>query len=109
MLLVAHNLAVMQLDDAFAHRVDDFLVMRGHHDGRAGAVDCIKDFHDAERCRRIQVAGRLVGKQDLRMVHIRTRDSHALLLAAGQLMRIVLLLAGKPDRLKHLGHQRPDG
>ena len=43
------------------------------------------------------------------MIHIRTCDSHALLLAAGQLMRIVPLLAGKPDRLKHLGHQRPDG
>src|SRR3990170_4260343 len=37
--LVTDDLAVVELDDAFAHLVDDAGVVAGHDDGRAGAVD----------------------------------------------------------------------
>ena len=40
--------------------------------------------------RAVQVAGRLVGEQDRRIVGQRARDRHALLLAARQLRRIVM-------------------
>ena len=107
--LVAHDLAGMQLDDALAHRVDDLLVVRGHHDRRAGAVDGVQHLHDAQRRRRIEVSGGLIGQQDLRMVHIRAGDGHTLLLTAGQLMRVVVLLTGQSHGLQHLRHQRLDG
>ena len=103
--LVADDLAVVQLDDALAHRVDDLLVVRGHHDGGAGAVDGVQHLHDAQRRSRVEVAGGLVGQQDLRMVHVGAGDGHALLLAAGQLVRVVAFLAGQTDRLQHLRHQ----
>ena len=109
MLFVTHNLAIMQLDDAFAHRIDDFLIMSGHDDSRTRAINRVKHLHNAERCRRIQIACRLISKQDLRVIHVRACDSDTLLFAAGQLMRIILLLAGKPNRLKYLRDKRFDG
>ena len=47
LLLVTHDFAGMQFDHAFAHGVDDFLIMRGHDDGSASAVDGVKHFHNA--------------------------------------------------------------
>ena len=107
--LITHDLATVQFDNALAHRVDDLFVMCGHHDGGAGTVDSVQHLHNAQRCGRVKVAGGLVGQQDLRVVHIRTGDGHALLLATGQLMRIVLLFAGKTHGVQHLGHQRLNG
>ena len=43
------------------------------------------------------------------MVHIRSRDGHTLRLTAGKLMRIAVLLTGKPNRLQNFRHQRFDG
>src|SRR5208337_511445 len=37
--LVSDNLAVLELHDPLAHRVDDGRVVRGHHDGRPRSVD----------------------------------------------------------------------
>ncbi len=107
--LVAHNVAVVQLHHAFAHRVDDLLVVRGHHDGGAGAVDRVEHLHDAERRGRVQVAGRFVGQQDLRMVHVGARNRDALLLAARKLLRLVVLLAGESHGFEDLRHKRLDG
>ncbi len=107
--LVAHDPAVVQFDHALAHGVDDLLVVRGHDDGGSRAVDGVQHLHDAERGGRIEVAGGLVGEQDLRMVHICAGDGHTLRLAAGKLLRVVVLLAGEPNGLQHLRHQRFDG
>ena len=46
--LIAHNIAIVQLHHAFAHRVDDLLIVRGHHNGGTGAVDRVQHFHDAQ-------------------------------------------------------------
>jgi len=48
------------------------------------------------------VAGRLVGQQHARAVHQRARDSHALLLAAGELARVVI----QPGAQAHALQQR---
>ena len=106
LLLVAHDLAGVQFDHAFAHGVDDLLVVCGHDDGGAGTVDGVQHFHDAQRRGRVEVARRLVGEQDLRMVHIRPCDGDALRFAAGQLMGVVVFLACEPHRLQYFGHQR---
>ena len=109
MSLVTHDLAAVQFDHALAHRVDDLFVMRGHDDGGAGAVDGVQHFHDAQRSGRVEVAGGLVGQQNLRVIHVGAGDGHTLLLATGELMRIVLFLAGESHGIQHLGHQRFDG
>ena len=48
--------------------------------------------------RLVEIAGRLVGDQDGGMRRERARERDALLLAAGELRRIVLLPLGEPDR-----------
>src|SRR3954464_1407395 len=46
-VLVPHDLALRQLHDPAAHRVDDGGVVGRHDDGRAGAVDPVEQLHDA--------------------------------------------------------------
>ena len=89
-----------------AHRVDDALVVGGHHDRGSGAVDAIEQAHDADRRRRVEVSGRLVGEQDQRTVHERARDRHALLLTAGELGREVVRLLRQTDEIEDLRHLR---
>ena len=50
-----------------------------------------EEGHDLDAGLRVEVAGRLVGQQDRRIVHERARDRDALALAAGQLVRPVRL------------------
>src|SRR6266851_5653348 len=56
-------------------------------------VETANYVHDLGGVLRVQVPGRLVGKQDRGIVHEGARDSDALLLSAGKLVRIVLLAA----------------
>src|SRR4051812_33086310 len=76
--LVAHDDAAVEFDDTAAHLVDDALVVRGHDDCRAGAVDAIEEAHDADGRVGIEVAGGLVGQQDQRPVDEGPGDRHAL-------------------------------
>ncbi len=98
----------VELDHPAAHRVDDGVVVRGHHHGGAGSIDAVEQLHDVDRRRRVEVPGGLVGQQDQRPVHERARDRHALLLAARQLVRVVLHLVLQPDQLDDLRHARLD-
>ena len=93
---------MVELDDPPAHRVDDALVVRGHHDGGAGAVDAVEDAHDADGRRRVEVPGGLVGEQDQRPVHERARDRDALLLATRELVREPAGLLGQADEVEDL-------
>ena len=54
----------------------------------------------------IERAERLVEQQHLRVVDERARERDALLLAAGQLLRLSLPAAGEIDELEHLEHAR---
>ncbi len=51
----------------------------------------------------VEVAGGLVGQQNLRVIHVGAGDGHTLLLATGELMRIVLFLAGEAHGTQRLG------
>ena len=102
--LVAHHLAVDQLDDAALHLIDEAGLVGGHHDGRAAGVDAGEQLHDVDGGGRVEVSGRLVGQQHLRAVDQSARDRDALLLTTGQLVREPLLLAGEADEREHLGH-----
>src|SRR4051812_16875749 len=59
-VLVPHDLALGQLDDPTAHRVDDRGVVRRHDDRRACAVDPVEQLHDADTGVGVEVSGRLV-------------------------------------------------
>ena len=73
--LVAHDAAVRQLDHAAAHPVDHRVVVRGDDHRRAGAVDPVEQLHDPDRRLGVEVAGRLVGQQQRRVVDERARDA----------------------------------
>src|SRR4051795_9814239 len=101
--LVTNDAAVVELDDALAHLVDDAGIVGGHEHGRAGAVDAVQELHDADAGVRVQVAGRLVGDEDLGAVHEGARDRDALLLTTGELVRQPVTLALESDQLEGLG------
>src|SRR3954469_3459395 len=103
-VLVADQAAVLHLHDPLAHLVDDLVVVSGHDDGRAGAVDPVEQPHDADAGRRVEVAGRLVRQQDRGPVDEGPGDRDPLLLAAGELVREAALLAGEADEVEHLRH-----
>src|SRR3954465_2458026 len=107
--LVAHDLAVVELDHALAHLVHDRRVVRRHQDRRVGAVDAVEQLHDADARRGVEVSRRLVGDEDHRAVDEGARDRDALLLAAGQLLGQATALAVQADELEHLGHHPLDG
>ena len=91
---------VVLLDDAAAHAVDHGRVVGGDDHRRPRAVDAVQQLHDPDRGLGIEVAGRLVGQQQRRMVDERARHRHALLLAAGELVGEVAQLgqqAGEPQ------------
>ena len=88
--------------------VHDALVVGGHDHGGAGLVDAVEQPHDALARGRVEVAGRLVGEQDQRPVDEGPGDRHALLLAAGELVREAVLLAGQADEVEHGRHLLAD-
>ena len=54
------------------------------------SIEPLKHLQDFLAGAGIQVAGRLVGQQDRRMIDERAGDGHALLLPAGKLRRLVV-------------------
>ena len=95
-----------ELDHAPAHAVDHGRVVRGDDHGRPRAVDAVQQLHDPDRGLGIEVAGRLVGQQQRRVVDERARHRDALLLAAGELVGEVVQLgrqAGQAQDVRHLG------
>ena len=76
----------------------------GHHDdGRAFLlVDPGQQTQDSVRCLVVQIAGRLVGDDELRPVQQRARYRYSLLLTSGKLMRHLVRLVLHPHIVKHL-------
>ena len=57
---------------------------------RPSSVQAFQQVEDFVGRRRVEVAGRLVGQDELGVVHQAAGDRHALLLAAGELRRPVV-------------------
>ncbi len=64
----------------------DVLFVSDQHDGDAFAVQFVEQSHDFFAGLAVQIAGRFIGKDQARVVDQRTRNRHALLLAAGNLV-----------------------
>ena len=99
--MVAHDLPVGDLDLA-RHRLCQFLVMGDDDHRLAVGYKLVKEVKYTMRCFLVQVAGRLVGDDQGRVVGQGADDSGALLLAAadhaGQLVRLV----GQPDHVEQV-------
>jgi hypothetical protein len=72
-------------------------LVRHHHDRDPALVELLENVHDLETCAAVEVAGRLIGEDDFRIVDESTRDRDSLLLAAGKLARMMIFAAGKAD------------
>ena len=90
-------MAVEEADRALGISGDIGLV-RDHGDGQAKlGVQPRQELHDLVRACGVEIAGRLVGDEQGRPGDDGARDRHALLLAAGELGRRVVLAADKAD------------
>lgn len=63
------------------------LVVGHHDDRRALLIELCQQAHDFQSVLRVEVTGRLIGKDQLRAKDDGTRNGYALLLTAGELMR----------------------
>ena len=85
--LVADDPALLERDDALAEGGDDVGVVGRHQHGHAELVDPQQELDDLPADQRVEVAGRLVGDDQARVVDERPGDRGPLLLAARQLAR----------------------
>ena len=88
---VGDDLSVTDGDDAIGELGQLALVRHQHHGHTALAIERADGGHDLERGLRIEIAGRLVGQHDGRIIDQRAGDGDALLLAAGELVGLVAL------------------
>ena len=96
---VADDLPVLQANHA--RGVLGQLVLVRHEDDRvAAAVQIVHQGEDLLARLRVQVSRRLVGEQDRRLVHERTRDRDALALAARHLVRPVMHAGAQAHRVE---------
>src|SRR5438034_279778 len=100
-IFVSDNLATFNGHHPPPHHVDNLAVVRRHHHGRPTRVDLQQQLDDLPRCRRVQVAGGLIGEEDPWIMDERPRDGHPLLLTAGQLVGELGFLALQPDDAEH--------
>ena len=77
-------------------------------DGGPGLVDPVEQLHDPDRGDRVEVAARLVGEQQRRVVDEGAGDRDALLLAAGELVGVAVELGREADEAQHLRHLLAD-
>src|SRR5262249_11202334 len=73
-------------DEDAGGELRDVGFVRHQDDGDAGAAQLLEESHDLEAGARVEVAGRLVGQDDLGRGDERARDGDALLLAARELV-----------------------
>ncbi len=77
-------------------------VMRSHNHSRALPGYSVKIAHYGLAGGRVKITGRLVSKNQRRLIEKSPRYHYALLLASRQLMRLLVLLALHTYTLKHI-------
>src|SRR6185369_4540230 len=79
-------------------------IVRYHTNGGALLVQLAQQLHYGFAVGRIEVSGRLVGKQNQRIARYGSRHGDALLLTARELTRKVLRAMGHSDALERIHH-----
>src|SRR5438132_13562163 len=95
--------AVTERDDARAVLGDVGLVRHEHDRDAALHVEPLKDAHHLDAGLAIEVARRLVGEQQRRPIYERARNRDALLLAAGELIGMVIEPFAQTNRRQRFG------
>src|SRR5664280_2703238 len=106
--LFTDELACVEFDNPFVQLIDDPVVVSGHDNRRAGAVDPVQQAHDLQAGGRVKVARGLVRQQNQRLVDEGPCYRHPLLLTSRKLVREPLRLVGKANHLKGFRHDRTD-
>src|SRR5699024_3056916 len=102
-----HHAGVGHDDDLVGDRAHDLHLVGDHHDGDAQLlVDAAQQREHVAGGGGVQRAGRLVGEKQARVRRERTGDAHALLLAAGELLRVAPALIRQPHEPQQLGDAR---
>src|SRR5271157_1659095 len=78
----------------------DVLFVRHQNQGNAAAVETLEHRHHLHAGARVKVAGGFVGEHQHRIVDNRAGDRHVLLLAAGELVRVMVRAVLKADRIE---------
>src|SRR5690606_6557827 len=87
---------------------DDLPAVRRHHERRAMApADVVEQREHALGGLEVEIAGRLVREDELRLVRDRPGDRDPLLLAARKLLRKPLAAAGEAEVIEEPGDPRP--
>ena len=99
-----HDPSVEEVDLALG--VDGIAGIMGHHaDRRPITVQLAQQVHDGVAVVRIQVSGRLICQQDGRLSNQCARHSDSLLLASGELRRIMAHAMHHSNTLERLLHR----
>src|SRR5579884_329837 len=106
--LRSFNLSIDHLDQPIGLKRE--LLVMGHQNERDSPlpVEPFQQSEDLVTRMGIEIAGRLVGQDQLRPQHQRARDGDPLLLAAGELSRPMVKAVRQPDRFEHLPRGRLD-
>src|SRR4051794_35452076 len=97
--MVAANAAVAHFHDP-RRVLSDVRLVRHDENRDPLRVQFLKEGHHFHRCPAIQIARRLVGEEQPRLRHERSRDRDTLLLAARQLARLVIQPLAESDSLE---------
>src|SRR5207344_3473695 len=102
------------VDDAAVEEIDVALgvagiagIVRDHADRRAVHIQLTQELHHRLAALRVEIAGRLVGKENDRLAGDRARDGDALLLPARELAGDVLRPVGHAHAFKGVRHALP--
>ena len=98
-----HDPAVVQLHRTLETRRNVGIVGRDRKCEVELRLECLDEVEHAPRSVRVQVAGRLVAKQKLRLLRERASQRHPLHLAARKLGREMVFLAAQADDLQQVG------
>ena len=89
-------------DDVALRERRDIEFVRHHDDGDARFVEFLEYPHDFHARARIQITRRLVGQQYRRFVDQRAGNRDPLLLAAGELIGMMIRAVGQTDDLQRV-------
>ena len=89
-------------DDVPLRISGDVHFVRHHDDGDAALVQGLKHLHDIGAGAAVEIARRLVRQQQGWLVDNRSCDGHALLFAAGKLVRMMIGAARQADQFERL-------
>src|SRR3989344_3194669 len=102
--IVSDDSSLVHRNDPAAHRIDDALVVRREKHGRTEVVYFFQYLDDIVRVYRVEISGRFVRYQDVRLIDDGARDGNTLLFAAGKFRRETPHFVGKADEVENVRH-----